>query len=344
MEQRQELVDPNLNAEAYRNLAISDRPPINDKQLEVVIVYRDDSLVLGASNMVDRYWYGTLWYFSEPVSFDRNKYTAALRTESGISDAVFLGKHDKFIIGEDSGLIQIYEVTKRSDTQAKELQFTGYSCQHDDSVTSIALFHDNTHIVSGAMDCSIKVWDTTEMITTASFNQAQANAITSVAVQPESDSVFVSTSLDSEALIWDIRDPKPAVGLYEKQDCGLTAAAWKSDDQNIVAVGGEDGSISILDIRNINSDPISESVYFPRSIRRLLFNSNNPTQLAACCDSTEVKVFHVNSDKVKIIFENNTHSDFVRGLAWHKNDLITCSWDNTVKRHSVQNVDQVPET
>ncbi|XP_014210089.1 methylosome protein 50-like [Copidosoma floridanum] len=334
MEQQTETVDPNLNAEAYRNLTLANNL-LHDKQLEVVIVHRDDSLVLGASNMVDRYWYGTLWYFSEPVGFDRNSYSAATRTESGVRDAVFLGKHDKFFVGEDSGLVQIYEVTLNTDTKAKDLQFTGYSCQHDDSVTSIAAFYDNTHTVSGGMDCNIKIWDTTEMITTLSFNQAQTNVITGIAAQFESDTVFVSTSLDSEALLWDIRDPKPATGLWEKQDCGLTAVSWKPNDQNVLALGAEDGSVIILDIRHIGPNPIHESVQFPRGVRKLLFNTVNPTQLAGCCDSTEVKVLNVKEDNVEVIFENNAHSDFVRGLAWHQNDLITCSWDNTVLRHSI---------
>lgn len=50
------------------------------------------------------------------------------------------------------------------------------------------------------------------MIATTSYNQAQTDVVTSVQVQNESDAVFLSTSLDSEALLWDTRKTKPALG------------------------------------------------------------------------------------------------------------------------------------
>lgn len=59
---------------------------------------------------------------------------------------------------------------------------------------------------------SIKVWDTTTMLATSSFNQAQTDVVTSVEVQTGSDAIFLSTSMDSEALLWDTRKSKPALG------------------------------------------------------------------------------------------------------------------------------------
>lgn len=40
MEQQDEQIDPNLNADAYRNLSAADQPPINDRQLEVVVTHK----------------------------------------------------------------------------------------------------------------------------------------------------------------------------------------------------------------------------------------------------------------------------------------------------------------
>lgn len=198
--------------------------------------FTDDSLVLAASNMIDRYWNGTIWYYEGLDKFDRNQYTAAIRTESGVCAAAYLGKYDKFVIGEHSGLIQIFEVGTKPETQSKELQCMGYSCQHDDSLTSISTFHDYTHIVTAGMDTwydfflyflidwkhllnrpfnlhfSIKVWDTSEMLATSSFNNAQTDVVTCVEAQTGSDAVFVSTSMDSEALLWDTRKTNSALG------------------------------------------------------------------------------------------------------------------------------------
>lgn len=107
--------------------------------------------------MTDRYWYGTLWYFDKldnlERELDRNTYTSAVRTASGVCDAVFLGRNNKFAVGEDSGVVLLYEINPNNDTQAQELQFSGFSYQHDDSVTSLSAFQDGTFLVSGGMDC-----------------------------------------------------------------------------------------------------------------------------------------------------------------------------------------------
>lgn len=57
-------------------------------------------------------------------------------------------------------------------------------------------------------------------------------------------------------------------------------------------------------------------------------------QLACCSDDTSVKVFDAYREMLPI-FEDNSHDDFVRGLAWYKDDLYSCSWDGNVIKHVV---------
>lgn len=60
---------------------------------------------------------------------------------------------------------------------------------------------------------SIKVWNVTEDLKSMySYNSAHCDTITCVSAQPKSDSIFASTSVDSNALTWDIRKAKPAHG------------------------------------------------------------------------------------------------------------------------------------
>jgi hypothetical protein len=35
-----EQIDPNLNADVYRNMSAAEQPTVQDKQLEVVLVYK----------------------------------------------------------------------------------------------------------------------------------------------------------------------------------------------------------------------------------------------------------------------------------------------------------------
>lgn len=107
--------------------------------------------------MIDRNWNGTFWYFKKLENFDKNNAYGALRTESGIADAAYLGQHDKCIIGEDSGTIQIIQLIdeEREDSASslKTFKSLSYSCQHDDCLISLSVFENNVRFVSGGMDC-----------------------------------------------------------------------------------------------------------------------------------------------------------------------------------------------
>lgn len=329
-------VDPNMNAEEYRNLSVTDRPPVPDKQLQVIKVFKNESIIVGASNMIDRQWNGTLSYYNELEHFDRDNAFAAYRTESGISDAAFLEKHDKCLIGEDSGTVQIVQLHDVENNAYKQKFFKPlhYACQHDDSLISLSVFENNTQFVSGGIDCCIIVWDMAEGLgSTCSYNSAHKDTVTCVDAQPRSNSIFTSTSIDGDALTWDIRKPKPAHGIFRRNNCGLTAIAWKPNDENILAIGAEDGSVSVIDIRNPNAEPIC-GVSFDRPVYKLEFNPQIPNQLAGCCDGNIVKIF--DTDKyLTELYEDYRHKDFVRGLAWSADKLLTCSWDNTVIEHSL---------
>lgn len=62
-------------------------------------------------------------------------------------------------------------------------------------------------------------------------------------------------------------------------------------------------------------------------------------ELACCCDDTFVEVLDINRD-FSSVYKNARHTDFVRGLAWYKDDLLSCSWDNTVLKHTIHSCDQ----
>ncbi|XP_043463499.1 methylosome protein 50-like [Leptopilina heterotoma] len=331
-------VIPNMNAEEYRNLSDADRPPVHDKQLQVIKVFQDKSVIIGASNMTDRTWSGTFLYFNQLENFDKNNAYGAIRADSGIADAAFLGQHDKCIIGEDSGMIQIVKLIDEKNVEGgsmlKSFSPLSYSCEHDDCLITLSVFDNNVTVVSAGMDCCIKVWNVTEDLKSMySYNSAHCDTITCVSAQAKSDSIFASTSMDSDALIWDIRKEKPAHGIFKKKNCGLTAIAWKPNDENIAAIGAEDGSITIVDIRNPNSE-VSSNVLFDRAVYKLEFNPQIPNQLAGCCDGNMVKMFDIDRS-LATIYEDDRHQDFVRGLAWYQNKLLTCSWDNNILNHSL---------
>lgn len=96
--------------------------------------------------------------------------------------------------------------------------------------------------------------------------------------------------------------------LFKNSDNGLTTSSWKFNNENILALGAIDGSITILDIRNIGATTLHESVPFPNGVHKLLFNPDGSNQLAGCCDSTEIKEFDTSDDLCKTIFEKSAHT------------------------------------
>ncbi|KZC12058.1 PREDICTED: methylosome protein 50-like [Dufourea novaeangliae] len=327
------LMDPNLNAAVYRDMTAADRPPVPDKNLQFISIYNEKSAILGGSNMTDRYWCGTVWYFNDISDFDKNKAVVATKTESGVCDGAHL-EHDKFVICEDSGVLQVLGLVDVADTNLQELQSLGYACLHDSSLLTLSVFHDNDHLVTGGMDYCIKVWDIEELIATHSFGFAHTDIVTCVNVQPRNSSVFVSTSFDCEALMWDIRQSKPAQSIL-KRDIGLTAVSWNSIADHIIAIGADNGDIVLVDVRKSGGLVLVDANMFHRSVHKLLFNPNpeRSKELACCCDDIIVEV--LNKDNFSSIYKNESHTDFIRGLAWYKDQLFSCSWDNTVGKHTI---------
>lgn len=328
------LIAPNLNAEMYKNMIPADRPSCPDKHLEFIL-YNEKNAILGASNLTDRYWTGTVWYYNDTSDFNRDKAFIATKTESGVCTAAYLDQ-EKFAVGQDSGLLQILGLVEIPDIDQQELQCLGYACQHDDTLLSLSVFSDNAHLVTGGMDCCIKVWDVENLISTHSFHYGHTDIVTGVDVQRSNNSVFISSSFDSCALMWDIRKSKPACSILEKDGCGLTAVSWNPTCDNIVAIGVDDGSITLMDIRKTDN-LLCEPLVFSRPIHKLTFNPDpeRSEQIACCSDDTLVKVLDTNKD-CNVIYENNSHSDFVRGLTWYNDKLLSCSWDDTVVIHRVK--------
>ncbi|XP_063979314.1 methylosome protein WDR77-like [Diachasmimorpha longicaudata] len=332
MDKNEYLTNPNTNADIYRNMTPGDRVPVPDKHLQFIEVYNDEKAILGGANLTDRYWNGTVWYFDETEVLDRNNSFTATRTTSTVSDAAFLEGHT-FILAEDGGVIQILNVVEPPESWVVGLQSMGHTCQHDDSVTSLSVFDNKSHFVSGGVDRCLKVWEVSSMLAVHSYQTAHIAIITSVDVLSKSDSSFVSTSLDSEAVIWDVRIPKPARRLYKIDDgVGLTAVACNPTNEHEVAMGGQDGYVLLVDVRK-PEQLVHKSLEFPRPIHRLKYHPRR-NWLAGCCNDTTVKVLDT-SQHLSLLLENNSHTDFVRGLAWTKDELLTCGWDSTIQRHSL---------
>jgi methylosome protein 50 len=68
-----------------------------------MVVISDGGILLGASSLTGRYWYGSLWYYQNPqLAPDVEKCTAGVQLEAGLNDACWVDD-TRVLVGLDTG-------------------------------------------------------------------------------------------------------------------------------------------------------------------------------------------------------------------------------------------------
>lgn len=320
-------------SDLYRNFTPAACPFQTEKHLDFVEVSEDGYMLLGTSNLTGRYWTGSVWYFMKAVA-EKDVCLTGVDCCTGVTDGKFLDSKQKVVIGEDSGAVTVLYVTQLEDDRTYQFRPVATRNDHDNTVLSISVSTDKTKIVTGGMDMCIKVWNIDELITEHTYRPAHCDHVTSVAFCPDSTNcVFASCSLDGCLLLWDIRQSKPAKVLIDTPDEGLSAVVWQPGQENFLTVGTVLGNLRSLDIRTGNI--LAKTRPFRRPIHRLA--SAYTSWLAVCADSNEVKVLDCRSENLDTLYNDDRHTDFIRGLSWHPQlkTLITCGWDKRVLSHSI---------
>lgn len=306
-------------------------PAVVENHLDVIQHFPDGKTILGSSNLTGRYWGGSLWCFNNADDAPNiEKCLAGVETEAGISDAAILGK-DKIIIGLDSGSVEL--ISLKSDPIILSNEF--YSCEHDHLISSISVSSNDMFCISSSFDGCIKVWDVETWACIATYRPAHGNRISRVSCSNVESRVFISCGQDDRIYMWDLRLPKPATLVGKDPLKAIpTCVAWKLESPTLFAAGDEMGQVILKDIRKSVDGILSETLH-QRPIFRLVFSPKFPNLLASCADEEFVVVSDVSKEHLEIIYKDDTHSDFVRGLSWHpeNNRLYSCSWGKEVLGH-----------
>lgn len=331
-------VEPNRNAEAYRNYQPAVLPAQIEKCMDFIEFCEDGYMLLGCSNMTGRFWTGSVWYFLDPDSAPHvDKCLTGIECETGVTDGKFLEDKQKIIIGEDSGVVQVLGLSESADEHSFHFESLNSVCEHDDSVLSVSVFLDRKRAVTGGLDMNIKVWDVESLTSEHTYRPAHLNQVSCVCACPQDgSSVFASCSFDGMAVIWDTRNAKPAKVAWNSRSQELTSVAWHMSKSDILAIGSNAGDVIMTDIRQLK-EPLGLACCFTRPIHRLRFAHHRPELLAVCADDSKVKVLDCTASALNVIYEDDRHNDFVRGLAWHSrsDSLYSCGWDKQVLAHKL---------
>ncbi|GLV43808.1 WD repeat domain 37 [Carabus blaptoides fortunei] len=300
------MIAPNLNGKVYREFL----PRQNSINVFLdFIEINNEQVILGSSNLNGRYWEGSLCYYQNSdvcASFNIEEITAVECFDFGITDGKFLLNNQKVIVSQDSGEVKLFDI------ENGELKLIKNNIEgHDDFITEISLWSDNKNFVTSSADASIKIWNIAESGTISclhTFTNLHSNLISSVSVNIKDMNTFASCSYDKTAFLWDKRTNKPG------------------------AVSNSSGDVYLVDIRE-PKEFLSKETCFNRSVHKIKFSPNG--LLAVCADDSKIAVLDTANDDLNMIYTDNRHEDFVRGLAWKDNILISCGWDKQVLVHNV---------
>ncbi|XP_060069648.1 methylosome protein WDR77-like [Ylistrum balloti] len=308
-------------------------PAAMDRHLDVIQCHEDGGILLGASNLTGRYWYGSIWYYQDPsCAPDVEKCKAGVQLEAGLSDALWLSS-TKVLVGLDTGGLAVWELIDDFDTFMQQLS----TVEHDDIVSSISICSDKQRAISGSHDRCVKVWDL-ETLASRNTYRAHGDLVNCVKCHPTESAIFLSCSQDGSIFLWDTRKPKP-VSIVDKSPLQHSSkcVVWQPNSQHSFAVGDETGQIVVKDTRMSIGTPVTYTAHC-RCVNRLEFSRDSPSLLASVSDDCEVVITDTSSVKCTEVYRNRSHRDFVQGLSWKGNQIFTCGWDSQVLTHTIDNV------
>ncbi|XP_064628470.1 methylosome protein WDR77-like [Lineus longissimus] len=304
------------------------QPAIVDCHLEAVQAHKDGGLLLVASNLVSRYWSGSLWYFKDAETAPNyQSFTAAAQAKTGLKDAKWITDMTMASIS-DSGTIDVYDVSASDQT----FNPLWSSCSHDDVCTSLAVNADQTWLISASYDGCIKVWDMAEMFAMYTF-RGHSDVVNSLSSHPSQPDTFLSCSRDGNVILWDTRKALPAKRLGALKETSPTCLCWQPKNENCFAVGGADGEIKYVDLRDVGNCLGSAKAH-NRHITRMEFSPTSENMLASGSEDCNVVVMNVTQGSP---IYRHSHKDFVTGITWSPDGskLYSCGWDSSVKCHNM---------
>ena len=194
---------------------------------------------------------------------------------------------------------------------------------HSDSVYSIACSSDDTRIVSGAWDNTVRVWDArtgSELFRL----EGHSHSVNSVAFSSDGTRI-VSGGTDKTVRVWDARVGKELSRLEGHSD-RVTSVAYSFDDTRIVS-GAWDNTVRVWDART--GKELSRLEGHSDGVTSVAFSSDDTWIVSGAFDKT-VRVWDARTGKELSRLED--HSGRVSSVAFSSDDtrIVSGTWDNTV--------------
>ncbi|KAI8118758.1 Protein valois [Lucilia cuprina] len=337
---------PNLNSRDYAKRPLNQNVRMYGAWECIAISTKCDdekgNIAIATNKLSGRNWLGSLWAFEKSqVKNDKNSMdmsTACYKLESpAIINCIKFVEPNTLLLGFNSGRLQLWSI--QSDVCLPKNPYcpflTGDECEHMKPITCLTGFKTNVHkAATGSKDGVLKIWDMGkgDLNPQQSYSYAHMDSITGLTSSPTNDAIFTTCSLDKSCLLWDDRETRPAIALYNEHNVRFKTVNWALDPQdNCVYLGDESGNVLTIDTRK-PKELLNKTQYFDRPIRKISPNGEN---LAVVADSNCIKV--AKSCSNEIFYENNKSQHFIRDCAWLTSDeLVTVGYEGKLRGHEIQ--------
>jgi WD40 repeat protein len=195
---------------------------------------------------------------------------------------------------------------------------------HTDHVNSVAFSSDDSRIVSGSTDQTVRVWDAISGGVLQTF-EGHKGWVRSVAFSSD-DLRIVSGSSDSTVRIWDAVSGI-TLNVLEGHTSWVCSVAFSSDDSRIVS-GSNDTTVRIWDA--VSGVILSTLEGHTSTVNSVAFSSDDSRIVSGSRDYT-VRIWDTVSGVILHSFEG--HTDWVESVAFSSDDsrIVSGSRDYTVR-------------
>ena len=176
---------------------------------------------------------------------------------------------------------------------------------HEARVNKIAFSQDDSRLLTGSRDKTVRVWDT---VSGAEVLQLDAEAfVLSVAYSPLSDSIVCGTA-DNRILLWKLEQDKPTL-VWQRDALGfegdtVDCISFRPDGSEL-AMGGFDGTIRVLEVEWGNETKVLRGHH--STVFSAVYSNDSRRLLSASEDGT-VKLWDMELESESKILQGHTQS------------------------------------
>ncbi|XP_055389408.1 protein valois [Condylostylus longicornis] len=344
---RHDTQHPNYNSLQYQLKPINRTPRIL-KYYDSFSVNKNGVIALGCNELTGRVWDGYVWGFENLQSLEMDVNTNSslgvfkIHLDSNVTNVIFVDPKI-FAVSQANGSVQIWSTQSENSSTYCPL-LIGARKEHFGILLSMTTLNKNNLLVTGCSQGLLKVWDIGKgsLESIHSMHNAHSDSITSISSCFNTESVFVTCSLDRSALIWDYRQQRPAMGIFENHDIDLTAIHWcnvSEADNDLIYLGDAAGDAYMIDVKMPNKFLDKIEVH-TRPITKFRFSGS---KMAIIGETNMVRIYE-NRGKLapdvmyECIYTDSTATNMVRDALWNpqnSHELLSVGWDSKLHRHIV---------